>query len=89
LARRQTIGLYEKTARSPRRREKFILHDGPPYANGGNIHIGHSLTRSAQGIWWVRRRGLLGKGRRRSYPLGFHGLPNRVEDRGAGTQEER
>ena len=25
-------------------REKFILHDGPPYANG-NIHIGHALNK--------------------------------------------
>ncbi len=26
------------------RRPKFILHDGPPYANG-NIHIGHALNK--------------------------------------------
>jgi isoleucyl-tRNA synthetase len=29
-------------------REKFVLHDGPPYANG-NIHIGHALNKVSQG----------------------------------------
>ena len=36
------IGLYEKLRESAAGRPKFVLHDGPPYANG-NIHIGLSL----------------------------------------------
>ena len=32
------IGLYEKLREAARGRAKFVLHDGPPYANG-NIHI--------------------------------------------------
>ncbi len=38
------IGLYDKLRENARGRAKFVLHDGPPYANG-NIHIGHSLNK--------------------------------------------
>ncbi|MBX3524352.1 MAG: class I tRNA ligase family protein, partial [Xanthobacteraceae bacterium] len=44
LARWQKIGLYELMRKTARGRDKFILHDGPPYANG-NIHIGHALNK--------------------------------------------
>jgi isoleucyl-tRNA synthetase len=36
--------LYEKLAEVGREKPKYILHDGPPYANG-HIHIGHSLNK--------------------------------------------
>jgi isoleucyl-tRNA synthetase len=38
------IGLYERLREQARGRAKFVLHDGPPYANG-NIHIGHALNK--------------------------------------------
>jgi isoleucyl-tRNA synthetase len=38
------IGLYERLRESARGRAKFVLHDGPPYANG-SIHIGHALNK--------------------------------------------
>jgi isoleucyl-tRNA synthetase len=38
------IGLYERLREKARGRAKFVLHDGPPYANG-NIHIGHALNK--------------------------------------------
>ena len=38
------IGLYERLRETSRGRAKFVLHDGPPYANG-NIHIGHALNK--------------------------------------------
>ncbi|MBX3519376.1 MAG: isoleucine--tRNA ligase [Xanthobacteraceae bacterium] len=44
LARWQKIGLYELMRKTAKGRDKFILHDGPPYANG-NIHIGHALNK--------------------------------------------
>ena len=44
LARWQRMGLWEKLRAQSEGREKFILHDGPPYANG-NIHIGHALNK--------------------------------------------
>jgi isoleucyl-tRNA synthetase len=39
-----TIGLYERLRKASAGRPKFVLHDGPPYANG-NIHIGHALNK--------------------------------------------
>jgi len=44
LERWQQIGLYEKLRAAAKGRPRFILHDGPPYANG-NIHIGHALNK--------------------------------------------
>ncbi len=44
VARWQEMGLYKKLRASAAGREKFVLHDGPPYANG-NIHIGHALNK--------------------------------------------
>ena len=38
------IGLYNRLREKARGRAKFVLHDGPPYANG-NIHIGTALNK--------------------------------------------
>ncbi|MCL6575497.1 isoleucine--tRNA ligase [Kyrpidia sp.] len=40
----EEIGLYRRSVEMRRGRPKFILHDGPPYANG-NIHVGHALNK--------------------------------------------
>jgi isoleucyl-tRNA synthetase len=42
-------GLYNKILRSVTGREKYILHDGPPYANG-HIHIGTALNKILKDI---------------------------------------
>jgi isoleucyl-tRNA synthetase len=44
LARWEKMGLYQKLREAAKGRDKFVLHDGPPYANG-NIHIGHALNK--------------------------------------------
>ena len=44
LKRWNEIGLYGRLREAARGRTKFVLHDGPPYANG-NIHIGHALNK--------------------------------------------
>ena len=41
--------LYQKIRDSRRGRKSFVLHDGPPYANG-NIHIGHSVNKILKDI---------------------------------------
>ncbi|MGE6227422.1 isoleucine--tRNA ligase [Paenibacillus chitinolyticus] len=41
--------IYAKVQESRKGREKFILHDGPPYANG-DIHIGHALNKILKDI---------------------------------------
>ena len=40
----ESIGLYRKIREARIGRQKFILHDGPPYANG-DIHIGHAVNK--------------------------------------------
>src|SRR4030067_1801037 len=58
LKRWETAGLYEKAMNSEKGREKYILHDGPPYANG-NIHIGHALNKILKDII-VKSRFMMG-----------------------------
>ena len=43
------ISLYKKLRSSRKGQEKFILHDGPPYANG-NIHMGTALNKILKDI---------------------------------------
>jgi len=40
----EKIDLYKKLRSSSKGKEKFVLHDGPPYANG-NIHMGTALNK--------------------------------------------
>ncbi len=49
LAEWNKIGLYQKIREVSQGRNKFILHDGPPYANG-DIHIGHSVNKILKDI---------------------------------------
>ncbi len=44
LQKWKDIDLYQKQRDQKQGKEKFILHDGPPYANG-NIHIGHAMNK--------------------------------------------
>ena len=43
------IGLYKKLREQGKGRPRFILHDGPPYANG-DIHIGHAVNKILKDI---------------------------------------
>jgi len=65
--------LYGRLRTARAGREKFILHDGPPYANG-DIHIGHALNHILKDMV-VRTQTLLGKDA--PYVPGWdcHGLP--------------
>ncbi len=73
LARWQDEKLYEELRETRAGREKFILHDGPPYANG-DMHIGHALNHVLKDTV-VRSQSLLGKDA--PYVPGWdcHGLP--------------
>ena len=44
LARWDRMGLWDRLRAQSAGRPQFVLHDGPPYANG-NIHIGHALNK--------------------------------------------
>ncbi|HEC73265.1 MAG TPA: isoleucine--tRNA ligase [Methylophaga aminisulfidivorans] len=49
LAHWNEINLYQKMRENAEGRPKFILHDGPPYANG-DIHIGHAVNKILKDI---------------------------------------
>lgn len=49
LARWESDNLYQQIRSKMSGRDKFILHDGPPYANG-HIHIGHALNKTLKDI---------------------------------------
>ncbi|WP_417831882.1 isoleucine--tRNA ligase [Terasakiella sp.] len=73
LAKWEEIGLYEKLREDAKGREPFVLHDGPPYANG-HLHIGHALNKILKDII-VRSQQMMGKNA--NYVPGWdcHGLP--------------
>ncbi len=73
LARWARENLYAELRRSGRGRPKFVLHDGPPYANG-NVHIGTALNKTLKDIV-VRSHQMTG--RESNYVPGWdcHGLP--------------
>lgn len=49
LKKWQDMDLYQKLRQQGKGRDKFILHDGPPYANG-HIHIGHAVNKTLKDI---------------------------------------
>ena len=73
LAQWQALDLYRKMRAQAAGRPRFVLHDGPPYANG-DIHIGHAVNKILKDMI-VKSRGLSGFDA--PYVPGWdcHGLP--------------
>ena len=73
LARWEAIDLYAKLREAAADRPKWVLHDGPPYANG-HLHMGHALNKILKDIV-TRSQQMLGKDS--NYVPGWdcHGLP--------------
>ena len=73
LAKWQADGAYQQLRAARSGRDKFILHDGPPYANG-DMHIGHALNHILKDMV-CRTQNLVGKDA--PYVPGWdcHGLP--------------
>ncbi|TWB15933.1 isoleucyl-tRNA synthetase [Rhizobium sp. ERR 1071] len=73
VKRWEEMNLYKKLRASAVGREKFVLHDGPPYANG-HIHIGHALNKILKD---VITRSFQMRGYDSNYVPGWdcHGLP--------------
>ncbi|MDE2490817.1 MAG: isoleucine--tRNA ligase [Elusimicrobia bacterium] len=69
----ESLGLYERMQERQAGRPPFVLHDGPPYANG-RIHIGHAQNKILKDMV-VKSQALLG--RAAPYVPGWdcHGLP--------------
>ena len=83
----ESVGVYDLIRKSRRGRPRFLLHDGPPYANG-NIHLGQALNKILKDLV-VKSRTMMGFDA--AYRPGWdcHGLPieHRV-DRELGAQKE-
>jgi isoleucyl-tRNA synthetase len=73
LERWRSLDLYRQIRETSRGRPRFVLHDGPPYANG-EIHIGHAVNKILKDII-VKSKGLAGFDA--PYVPGWdcHGLP--------------
>ena len=73
LDRWAKMDLYNRLRETAKGREQFVLHDGPPYANG-NLHIGHALNKILKDVI-VRAQQMMGFDA--NYVPGWdcHGLP--------------
>ena len=73
VQRWQEMGLYQRLREAAKGREKFVLHDGPPYANG-DIHLGHALNKILKDV--INRAQQM-SGKDAPYVPGWdcHGLP--------------
>ena len=69
----KTVDMYGQRQKLNEGKPTFILHDGPPFANG-NIHMGHALNKISKDII-VRYKSM--SGYRSPYVPGWdtHGLP--------------
>ena len=72
LERWEKMGIYNRL-RKKEGRESFVLHDGPPYANG-HLHIGHALNKILKDMV-VRSQQMMGKDSRYVPGWDCHGLP--------------
>ena len=86
LARWQEMGLYERLREAAQGREKFVLHDGPPYANG-DLHLGHALNKILKDVI-NRAPADVGQGRALCAGLGLPRPADRVDRRGALPRQE-
>ena len=73
LERWTEMRLYDRLRQEAKGRSKFVLHDGPPYANG-HLHIGHALNKILKDVI-TRSQAMMGKDA--NYVPGWdcHGLP--------------
>ncbi|MCB5411138.1 isoleucine--tRNA ligase [Pseudogemmobacter faecipullorum] len=72
LARWEKLGIYNQL-RAKQGRPSFVLHDGPPYANG-HLHIGHALNKTIKDII-NRSHQMMGHDARYVPGWDCHGLP--------------
>ena len=86
LARWAEVRLYDRIRKAREGRKKFVLHDGPPYANG-RIHLGTAMNKILKDFV-VKSRTMMGFDA--PYVLGYdcHGLPIELKvDRELGPKK--
>ncbi|WFE73689.1 isoleucine--tRNA ligase [Roseinatronobacter sp. S2] len=91
LARWERLGIYDRLREGAEGRKPFILHDGPPYANG-HLHIGHALNKVLKDFI-TRSQQMLGRDARYVPGWDCHGLPIewKIEEqyRAAGLDKDK
>ena len=89
LARWEKMKLWDQLRAASAGREKFILHDGPPYANG-NLHIGHALNKILKDVV-NRARQMTGQDALYIPGWDCHGLPIewRIEEEYRKTKRDK
>ncbi|MFN0119337.1 MAG: isoleucine--tRNA ligase, partial [Blastocatellia bacterium] len=88
LKKWEEIDLYERLRETRAGRPLYVLHDGPPYANG-NIHIGHALNKNLKDFI-VKSRSMMGYWAPYIPGWDCHGLPIeiKVEEQFKGNKSE-
>src|SRR5690625_1727814 len=77
LERWRADQLYQRIRAARRGREQFILHDGPPYANG-DIHIGHAVNKILKDII-IKSRNMAGFDAQYIPGWDCHGMPIEIQ----------
>ncbi len=88
LKKWQDINIYHKILAKRQNQELYILHDGPPYANG-NIHLGHALNKILKDFI-VKAKSM--EGFQAPYVPGWdcHGLPIEIKvEEQLGSKKEK
>lgn len=78
LVEKSSQSLYKWQLKRPDSSKDFVLHDGPPYANG-DLHLGHALNKILKDI--INRYELIRHNARVNYVPGWdcHGLPIEIK----------
>jgi len=88
LERWKKDDLYGRIRAARKGRPSFVLHDGPPYANG-HIHLGHVLNKILKDVV-LRSRSMFGKDAPYRPGWDCHGLPIELKvDRTSGRRSAR
>ena len=90
VARWQEQGVYQRIRAASKGKPLFVLHDGPPYANG-DIHIGHAVNKILKDMI-VKSKSLAGFDARYVPGWDCHGMPIEIQiekqfGKGLPTQE--
>jgi len=81
-------GLYERVRAARKGRPKWILHDGPPYANG-HIHLGHIVNKTLKDLA-LKRSSMLGFDAPFTPVWDCHGLPIELQvDKSLGSKKNQ
>jgi len=86
LNRWEEMDIYRQIRRVSQGREPFILHDGPPYANG-NIHLGTALNKIIKDIV-IKAKNMTGRDAVFVPGWDCHGFPSNIKSIGSWERHD-